>query len=105
MDGLSFKDLLLAKTSQLDREAIFWHYPHSRMEGAVRKGDFKLLLNYKTGESQLYNLREDISETKDLSSQYPEKIIDMEKLLKGWLKQVDAKFPKELCVEIKVSVN
>lgn len=96
MDGLSFGDILLDKTDKIDREAIFWHYPHSRMEGAVRKGDFKLLLNYKTGESQLYNLREDLSETTDIGSQYPKKKNEMEQLLKNWLVEVDAKFPENL---------
>jgi hypothetical protein len=99
MDGKTFKDVLLAKTDKIDREAIFWHYPHSRMEGAVRKGDFKLLLSYKTGESKLYNLKEDISEANDLSAQYPEKKKDMEQLLKDWLIEVGAKFPEGMKVK------
>jgi arylsulfatase A-like enzyme len=44
MDGISFKDVLLGGSEGVEREAIYWHYPHSRMEGAVRKGDFKLIL-------------------------------------------------------------
>jgi len=94
MDGQSFKDVLLAKTDKIDREALYWHYPHSRMEGAVRKGDFKLLLSYKTGESKLYNLETDISEASDLSTQYPEMKDELEQLLRNWLVEVGAKFPE-----------
>ncbi len=96
MDGLSFKDVLLAKTNTIDREAIFWHYPHSRMEGAIRKGDFKLLYYYKTGETKLYNLREDISELHDISKVEDAKTEEMLNLLKSWLIEVNAKFPEDL---------
>jgi len=96
MDGISFKDVLLSKTDKIDREAIYWHYPHSRMEGAIRKGDYKLLYYYKTGEIKLYNLREDIGELNDISKVEQTKADEMLQLLKSWLIEVNAKFPKDL---------
>ncbi|MCK5464133.1 MAG: sulfatase, partial [Bacteroidales bacterium] len=33
MDGISLKDVLLGTSSEVSRDAIYWHYPHSRMEG------------------------------------------------------------------------
>lgn len=96
VDGLSFKDVLLGKTDKIKREAIYWHYPHSRMEGAIRKGDYKLLFYYKTGEAKLYNLREDIGELKDKSMVEQSKTDEMLRMLKSWLREVNAKFPEDL---------
>ena len=96
MDGISFKDVLLSKTDKIDREAIYWHYPHSRMEGAIRKGDYKLLYYYKTGEIKLYNLREDIGELNDISKVEQAKTDEMLQQLKSWLIEVNAKFPEDL---------
>ena len=99
MDAISFKDVLLGIKTEVDREAIYWHYPHSRMEGAIRKGDFKLIYYYKTGEIRLYNLKSDIGETNDLSLQYPEIEAEMLAMLKKWLKDVGARFPVDLVIE------
>ena len=96
LDGISFKDLLLGARNETDREAIYWHYPHSRMEGAVRKGDYKLLYYYETGETKLYNLKEDIGELQDLSLVEEARTEEMLQLLTQWLKDVDAQFPEEL---------
>jgi arylsulfatase A-like enzyme len=93
MDGISFKDILLGNVSEIDREAIYWHYPHSRMEGAVRKGDHKLVYYYETGQSHLYNLKDDIGEQHDLSGEKQELSEEMEGMLKQWLVEVNAKFP------------
>ena len=96
MDAISFKNVLLGNGSEADREAIYWHYPHSRMEGAIRKGDLKLIYYYRTGEIRLYNLKIDIGEANDLSLQYPEIKAEMLAMLKKWLKDVGATFPADL---------
>lgn len=93
VDGLSFADILLQGKSEIQREAIYWHYPHSRMEGAVRKGDHKLVYYYETGQSHLYNLKDDIGEQHDLSEEKQELSEELEGMLKQWLVEVNAKFP------------
>ncbi|MCK4992840.1 MAG: sulfatase [Bacteroidales bacterium] len=98
MDGISFKDILLENVSEIEREAIYWHYPHSRMEGAVRMGDFKLVFYYTTGETHLYNLKDDIGELNDLSLQHPDLHDDMLDKLKKWLKDVGARFPAGMLI-------
>ncbi len=77
---------------------LFWHYPHfsnqmGRPAGAVRAGDYKLVELFETGRLELYNLREDISETKDLSAQLPEKTRQLHQLLADWRRQVQAQMP------------
>jgi arylsulfatase A-like enzyme len=95
-DGRSLVPLLKGGR-QLDREALYWHYPHYGNQGgfpggAVRLGDWKLLERYEDGRVHLYNLAEDIGERNDLSGQYPERVAAMRAKLHSWYKEVDAKF-------------
>ena len=51
---------------------FFWHFPHynnqgGRPAGAVRDGDWKFITYYDTGETQLFNLKDDIGETNNLA--------------------------------------
>ncbi|WP_325176409.1 sulfatase family protein [Pelagicoccus mobilis] len=66
---------------------------------AIREGDWKLispltvgwfLEDAGTGDWELYNLKEDIGETKNLAAQYPERV----ERLKHLLQSSEAKFPK-----------
>lgn len=91
-DGISFKNILLGRCDRLERDALYWHYPHSRHEGAVRKGDYKLIYFYKSNKTELYNLREDISEAHDLSGDNPEVTQDLLNLLNKWQERVGAQF-------------
>jgi hypothetical protein len=77
---------------------LFWHYPHfsnqlGRPAGSVRKGDYKLVEIYETGKLELYNLKEDISESNDLSEKMKEKTLELYGLLTNWRKQVNAQMP------------
>ena len=99
LDGISIKDILLGNKTGTGRDAIYWHYPHSRMEGAIRKGDYKLVYYYELDEAHLYNLRDDIGELKNLSLQEPERTAEMLGMLKTWLKEVGARFPDGLVIE------
>jgi arylsulfatase A len=94
LDGTSMLPVFAGK-NDCDR-AIYWHYPvyhHDVPAGAVRKGDWKLVENQVTGETKLYNLKVDISESTDLTAMYPETFQELLALLKGWQKEVGAEFP------------
>ena len=59
----------------LPREAIYFHYPHyhhSTPAGAIRAGDWKLIEFFDGGKRELYNLRTDIGENRDLADKHPE---------------------------------
>ena len=96
VDGLSLKPLLDGGKVSLDREAIYFHYPHYHHintmgpAGAVRAGDYKLIEVYETGKVELYNLREDIGESKDLAQQKPQLTAKLTKMLHDWRKQSGA---------------
>lgn len=96
-DGESIVSLL-KKTGGLNRNAVYWHYPHysnqgGRPGGAVRCGDYKLIERYEDGSLELYNLKEDIGEQHDLSDRMPGKTLELRKLLDGWRKGVNAQMP------------
>ena len=95
LDGQSIKRILLNNDEVYDR-AIFWHYPvyhHDVPASAVRKGDYKLNENLVDGSVQLYNIAEDISESRDLSASNQEKMNELYNILKTWQKDVKAEFP------------
>ncbi len=100
IDGLDLKPVL--QGGELERDALFWHYPHYSNQGgipggAVRVGDFKLFERYEDGRVHLYNLKEDIGEQHDIAEAHPEKVAEMRARLHAWYKEVDAKFlqPKD----------
>jgi arylsulfatase A len=99
VDGKSIVQLLLQSEKEQDTERpLFWHYPHfsnqlGRPAGSVRVGDFKLVELYETGKLELYNLREDISESNDLSENMEAKTTEMYQLLTDWRESVNAQMP------------
>ncbi|MHC4796280.1 MAG: sulfatase/phosphatase domain-containing protein, partial [Planctomycetota bacterium] len=96
-DGVSLVPLLKG-AKKLNRQAIYWHYPHycpqgGRPSGAVRLGDFMLIEYFEDNRVELFNLKQDIGEKNNLSVKMPEKTAQMLKLLKNWQKQMGAKMP------------
>ena len=68
---------LLTGEDDVDREAIFWHYPHYGNQGgtpgsSIRAGDYKLIHFFEDDRLELYNLQEDISEEHNLADEQPE---------------------------------
>jgi hypothetical protein len=52
---------------------FFWHFPHynnqgGRPAGATRSGNWKYIQYYDTGEFELFNVRDDVGETKNLAA-------------------------------------
>ncbi len=96
LDGESILPLL-SQTGTLDRDAIYWHYPHyhhSRPAGAIRQGKWKLIEFFEDGgKLELYDLANDIGETKNLADEKPRKAAQLRKNLARWRKSVQAKMP------------
>lgn len=99
-DGRSLVSLLKGG-KHLDRDALYWHYPHYSNQGgipsgAIRSGDWKLIERFEDGRIHLYNLASDLSEQKDLAGEQPERADAMRKKLHAWYAEVDAKFLQPL---------
>jgi arylsulfatase A-like enzyme len=99
VDGQSILPMILNPDLIADQtRPLFWHYPHfsnqlGRPAGSVRVGDYKLVELYETGRLELYNLKEDLSESNDLSGKMKGKTEELHLLLSGWRKQVNAQMP------------
>jgi arylsulfatase A-like enzyme len=96
-DGESLASLL-RQTGSLQREAIYWHYPHYHPGGAtpysaIRQGDFRLVEFHEDRHVELYNLKDDIGEQHDLSAQLPEKTAALRDRLHRWRESVGAQMP------------
>jgi hypothetical protein len=55
----------------------------------------KLLDFFEDGRLELYDLAEDISETKDLSESFPGRVEELDKELLAFLEEVGARFPRK----------
>ncbi len=95
-DGVSLTKLLKGGKS-LDREAIYWHYPHYSNQGgfpggAIRMGNWKLIERYEDGRVHLFNLEDDLGERTDVAADHAKLVGEMRAKLHLWYKDVDAKF-------------
>ncbi len=96
VDGTSFLSALRGRP--FPRGPIFWHYPHYSNQGdtpagAIRDGDWKLAEHFEDGRLELYNLRDDISETRDLAAAEPDRVRRMHAALAAWREEVGALMP------------
>jgi arylsulfatase A len=105
IDGTSFVPLLRG-SPKLNRPApLFWHYPadtgmwKDRAGGACRDGDFKVVERYQAGSFELFNVKQDPNETKDLSAAMPDKLFELKAKLIDWQKELGIEVPKAVAHE------
>ena len=99
VDGLSLVPILKRPTSSLDREAIYWHYPHYHAGGstpysAVRAGPWRLVEFYEDQHVELYNLAQEIGEKTDLAQEHADKSLELTAVLHDWRDRVAAQPPR-----------
>ena len=98
LDGVNLLPFLTGKKSGRPHETLYWRLGEHM---AIRKGDWKLV---KTGEgplkeantssfndlsnAELYNLAEDIGETKNLAPTHPEKVRELAADWQRWNKKL-----------------
>lgn len=99
LDGKNLTSLLKSPDSKLDRDALYFHYPHyyatTTPASAVRQRDWKLLEYFEDHHVELYRLQDDLSESRDLATKHPEQVARLSKLLKDWRQEVGARLPAE----------
>ena len=99
-DGTSLVPLL-SGTAELSPREFYWHYPHyhgsSWTPGAsIRDGHWKLIEFYHFGKVELYDLKADPGEQRDLSQKDPERRRQLLKKLHDWQKRMHAKMPQPI---------
>ncbi len=84
--GFHGKDIRAYLTRQSDEaphDILYWHTAKTNIpQGVIREGDFKLMVSRKGLE--LYNLKEDLSETTNLANTYPEMVESMKSRWMEW---------------------
>jgi arylsulfatase A-like enzyme len=96
VDGVSLMPLL--RGGSLTPRPLFWHYPHYSNQGgepasAIREGDWKLIEFLCDGRRELYNLREDISETRNQVERQPSIGRRLAAKLGAWRRKSGATMP------------
>lgn len=94
VDGVDLAPLL-KQTGKPARDAIYWHYPHYNVApqspyAAIRQGDYKLIEFDEDRRGELYNLKDDLSETTDLAGKMPELAATLREKLARWRNDVGA---------------
>lgn len=94
VDGVDIRPLLEEKGT-IHRDALYWHIPHytnqgGKPGGAVREGDYKLIEYYDNGGRELYDLKTDPRESRNLAAEKPERVNELAGKLDSWRTAVGA---------------
>jgi hypothetical protein len=89
--------------AKLARDAIFQHFPGYLGAGQgnwrttpvslIQSGDWKLMEFLEDGRLELYNLKGDIGESKNLAQQMPGKAQELHARLVAWRTEINAPMP------------
>lgn len=103
MDGESLVPLFRDAASGLKRDAIYQHFPgylgagggtwRTTPVGLVQAGEWKLMEFFEDGRLELYHLKEDIGEQKNLATEQPEKAKELHAKMLAWREAVKAPMP------------
>jgi len=101
VDGQVLSPLLMGQTIEGHKDEFLNHYPHPRggksnFFTTYRKGNWKVRYEYFAKEDEryaLYNLATDISESKNLVDQHPQKLKTMMQALVDKLESMNAVYP------------
>jgi len=100
IDGLSFVPLLRQAAGRDDRP-FYWHYPNNwgprgpgiGASSTIRRGDWKLIYYHADRRYELFNIAEDLSESRNLAADEPQRVADLAAQLRGYLECVAAQMP------------
>ena len=98
LDGQSLVPLLRDPAYATPERTLYWHYPHfstmgGRPSAAIRQGPWKLLEHFESGALELYDLQQDVGESKDLSREQPERTRRLHQSLVDWRARMSAIVP------------
>ncbi len=99
LDGVSLVPAFNG-ASDVARKRLFWHFPcyvgRATPSSAIREGDFKLIEFFENGgRRELYNLRSDPNEERNLMAMMPEKGAELYRALQSWQNETGAAIPRE----------
>ena len=95
VDGVDLSSVLKGR-SRIDRQSLFWHYPHYNQHPqnfpatVIRKGQWKLIEILDTGELELYNLALDVGEQNNLADVHSGLAQSLLAEMRAWRAEVNA---------------
>jgi arylsulfatase A-like enzyme len=98
-DGESLLSLASGQ-AELERDAIFLHFPHycyhgkNDMASVVRVGDLKYIHHWDNADHELFDLRVDVGERNNLYSAKPTIVGQLKARLDTWLRDTEAELPR-----------
>lgn len=96
VDGVSFVPLLKGGADPDPARPFVWHFPNTYDQppfSAIRVGDWKLIYHHTDRRLELFNLADDIGETKNLATDQPAKAKELAARLMALLKERGAQMP------------
>jgi len=103
LDGASLVPLFRDPSATLDRDGIYQHFPgylgagrdswRTTPGGSIIAGDWKLLEYFEDGRLELYDLRADPGESRNLAAHDAPRAADLHRRLQAWRTRVGAKLP------------
>ncbi|MBK7405859.1 MAG: sulfatase-like hydrolase/transferase [Phycisphaerales bacterium] len=99
LDGRDFTPLLTGRAEQFDPSRVLgWNQPHQWGASgpgiwpftSIRVGDEKLIYFHAKRRFELYNLAEDIGETRDLAPELPSKVAELARVMDAWIDDTGA---------------
>lgn len=98
IDGADLRPALEGEPT-LGRESLFWHFPHYRHNpgpySIIRQGNWKMIKWWDGPEYDLYHLRDDLGETRNLAKAMPGKLLELDRELMAHLTEIKAKIPQD----------
>ena len=96
-DGIDISGLISGKIEKYNERPVYFHYPHyyetTTPVSAIIHEDHKLLQYDETGETELYDLKNDPAEKKNLIKESPDQAARLEKMLNEWKRMIKAQQP------------
>lgn len=84
-DGISILPTLKKKGKQQEHKYLYWEFHEEGGRQAVRKGDWKLIIQKVKSPTEtyveLFNLKKDPSEKRNIASENPKKVQELKKLI------------------------
>lgn len=101
-DGMSLTPLWKNDSrgvKEIEKRALYWHFPqysnHGAQSpgGAIRYGNYKLIEYFENFKVQLFDIEKDPGEQHDLAASMPKKVKELTGMLHAWQKRVKANMP------------
>ncbi len=103
LDGESLVALFRDPAANLKREAIYQHFPgylgagqdtwRTTPVGLIEVGDWKLMEFFEDSRLELYNLKDDIGESKNLATEMPDKAKELHAKMVAWREAIKVPMP------------